>query len=89
MGPNEVRRKLLALLTDIAPDIDPSSVDPARNFRDQFDFDSMDALHFATAISEAFGIEIAESDYQRLSSLHGAETFVQERALTATPAHPP
>jgi acyl carrier protein len=75
----DIRGKLLALLTDIAPDVEPASVDPARNFRDQFDFDSMDMLHFATAISEAFQIQIAESDYQRLLSLRGAETFVQER----------
>ncbi len=74
----DIRGKLLTLLTEIAPDVEPASVDPARNFRDQFDFDSMDTLHFATAISEAFQIPIAESDYQRLLSLRGAETFVQE-----------
>lgn len=83
-----IRGKLLALLTDIAPDVEPASVDPARNFRDQFDFDSMDTLHFATAISEAFQIQIAESDYQRLLSLRGAETFVQEQlAVAAQPKH--
>ena len=79
MEPQNIRVKLLALLTDIAPDVEPASVDPARNFRDQFDFDSMDTLHFATAISDAFQIQIAESDYQRLLSLRGAETFVQEQ----------
>jgi acyl carrier protein len=79
----DIRGKLLTLLTDIAPDVEPASVDPARNFRDQFDFDSMDALHFASAISEAFQIQIAESDYQQLLSLRGAETFVQARLAGA------
>ena len=79
MAPDEIRTKLLTLLTSIAPDIEPASVDPARDLREQFDFDSMDALHFAGAVSEAFGIEIAETDYPRLANLRSAGEFVQSR----------
>ena len=71
--------KILALLTRIAPDIEPGSVDPDLALRDQFDFDSMDALHFATAISETFGIEVAQSDYPKLASVRGATDFVKAR----------
>ena len=71
--------QILALLTRVAPDIDPASVDPEQALRDQFDFDSMDALHFAAAISEAFGIEVAQSDSPKLASLRGATDFVKER----------
>ena len=79
MDPNEIRTKLLSLLTTVAPDIEPESVEPERALRDQFDFDSMDALHFATAVSEAFGIEIAETEYPKLASLRAAGEFVQQR----------
>jgi len=79
MDPNAIQAKLLALLTDVAPDIDPENVDPSKNLRDQFDFDSMDALHFATAVSEAFAIDIAETDYPRLASLQGAQRYIGER----------
>ncbi len=79
MDLNTIRARLLLLLTDIAPDIAPGSIDPERDLRDQFDFDSMDALHFAGAVSEAFGIEIAETDYPRLASLRSAGEFVQSR----------
>ena len=79
MDPNQLQTKLITLLTSVAPDIEPESVDPGRDLRDQFDFDSMDALHFATAVSEAFGIEIAETEYPRLASLRAAAEFVQER----------
>lgn len=82
MDPNEIRTKLLSLLTSVAPDIEPKSVDPERDLRDQFDFDSMDALHFATAVSETFGIKIAETEYHRLASLRAAADFVQERVGT-------
>ena len=75
----EIRAKLLGLLITIAPDIEPESVDPERDLRDQFDFDSMDALHFASAISEAFGIEIAQAEYPKLTSLRGASDFVRAK----------
>ena len=84
MAANDTRDKLLALLVEIAPDITPESVDPERDLRDQFDFDSMDALHFATAISESFGIDIAETDYPRLANLRDAEAFVRERVHAPT-----
>lgn len=77
MQTEEIRSRLLALLIRIAPDIEPQSVDPERNFRDQFDFDSMDALHFVQAVSEAFGIDIAEANYPQLASLSGAAALVQ------------
>ena len=77
METKDINAKLLALLTAIAPDVDPASVDPKLEFRDQFDFDSMDALHFATAISDEFKSEIAETDYPQLLSLQGAGQFIQ------------
>lgn len=79
MDPAEIQTKLLSLLTTVAPDIEPQSVDPERNLRDQFDFDSMDVLHFAAAVSEAFHIEIAETEYPELASLRAAGNFVQAR----------
>ena len=79
MDMQDIQAKLLALLTEIAPDVEPAAVDPARNFRDQFDFDSMDTLHFAAAVSATFAIEVAESDYQQLASLRSAGEFVQAR----------
>ncbi len=85
MEPSEIRSKLLTLLTDIAPDVDPGSVNADRDLRDQFDFDSMDTLHFATAISDAFGIEVAQTDYPSLASLRGAGEFVQNK-LARLPA---
>ena len=84
MQPDEIRSQLLALLTTIAPDIEPQSVDPERNFRDQFDFDSMDALHFVQGVSEAFGIDIAEADYPQLASLNGALALVRARLPVKT-----
>jgi acyl carrier protein len=80
----EVSARLLALLVDVAPDIDPASVLPDRPLRDQFDFDSMDTLHFATAVGREFGIEVAEAEYTELASLAKARAYV-ERKLASRP----
>ncbi len=79
MEMNDIRAKLLELLTAIAPDVEAQTVEPQRPFRDQFDFDSMDALHFATGVSEAFHIDIPERDYASLASLDDAAQFVSNR----------
>ncbi|HKZ72764.1 MAG TPA: phosphopantetheine-binding protein [Steroidobacteraceae bacterium] len=77
MESTDISARVLALLTDVAPDIDPASIVPDRNLRDQFDFDSMDTLHFATAISHEFGIDIAEQDYVQLAGLASACDYVR------------
>jgi acyl carrier protein len=79
MDSNEIQTKLLTLLMGVAPDIEPKSVDPERGFRDQFDFDSMDVLHFAAAVSEAYGIEMAETEYPKLLSIKSAAELVAQK----------
>ena len=79
MQTSDVSQRLLALLTDVAPDIDPASVVPDRLLRDQFDFDSMDTLHFATAVSREFGIDVAEAEYTELASLAKASAYVERK----------
>jgi acyl carrier protein len=69
--------RILALLVEVAPDVDPASVRPAEDFRDQFDFDSMDLFSFATAIHSSFGIDIPERDYRHLAGLEKCSTYVQ------------
>ena len=69
MTRDELASRLLALLTEIAPDVDPATVIPGVDFRDQFDFDSMDTLNFAVAIHRDLGVDVPEAEYSRLASL--------------------
>lgn len=75
--------RILALLVEVAPDIDPASVRPERDFRDQFDFDSMDLFSLAAAIHETFGIDIPERDYRQLASLAKCTAYVQRKVPNA------
>ena len=76
----ELKAKILALLTDVAPDVDPTSVQANVDFRDQFDFDSMDTLNFAIGLHKAFNIEIPETDYPKLASLSKCMEYVGAHA---------
>lgn len=80
MNSEDLKVKILALLTDIAPDIDPATIEPGIDFRQQFDFDSMDQLDFAIALHKAFGLDIPEADYPQLASLAKCIAYVEAKA---------
>lgn len=78
MSDEDLRKTVLKVLTEVAPDIDPDTVEPETNFRDQFDFDSMDFLNFAIGLHKATGVDIPETDYPRLSNLNSSISYLQE-----------
>jgi acyl carrier protein len=79
MDRQELTRRVLALLTEIAPDVDAAQVLPAVNFRDQFDFDSMDTLNFAIALQRDLGVDVPEADYAQLASLDKCVAYLGGR----------
>ena len=79
MKDEDLRRTVLDVLTEVAPEVDRETVEPETNFRDQFDFDSMDFLKFAIGLQKATGIEIPETDYPRLSNLNGSIRYLKQR----------
>jgi acyl carrier protein len=54
-------------------------LDPAADFRDQLDIDSMDFLTFVITLHESTGIEIPERDYPKLSSLDRCVAYLGSR----------
>ena len=79
MNREQLARRVLELLTAIAPDVEADSVIPGVAFRDQFDFDSMDTLNFAIALHRELGIEVPEAEYARLASLDKCVAYLQEK----------
>jgi acyl carrier protein len=69
MTRDELEARLVELLTGVAPDVDPATLLPGVDFREQFDFDSMDTLNFAIAIHQSLGVNVPETDYAKLASL--------------------
>ena len=76
MTPDDLRATTLAVLGHIAPEADLSALDPARNFRDQIEIDSVDYLNFVLALEQRLGVRIPELHYPRLSSLNGCVAYL-------------
>lgn len=68
---------VLAVLTEIAPELDLSGINPELSFRDQFEVDSVDFLNFVLALEKRLGRKIPEVDYPKLSSLKGCLSYLQ------------
>jgi acyl carrier protein len=79
MNRDQLAAHVVALVTGIAPDVDPASVIPGIDFRDQFDFDSMDTLNFAIALHRDLGVDVPEADYSRLASIDKCVAYLAER----------
>jgi acyl carrier protein len=79
MKREELSAKLLELVTGIAPDVDPATVIPGIDFRDQFDFDSMDTLNLAIELHRQFGVDVPEADYSRLASLDKCVAYLADK----------
>ena len=75
----ELARRVLSLVTGIAPDVDAATVIPGIDFRDQFDFDSMDTLNFAIALHRELGVDVPETEYAQLASLDKCVAYLLPR----------
>lgn len=74
-----LRDTVINALTGVAPDIDPTALDPSRPIRDQFDFDSMDYLNFVTALHQQTGVNVPELDYPKLATVDGCVRYLAAR----------
>lgn len=78
MKADDIRTRVLEILTAIAPEADPNRIEGAAPFREQFAFDSVDFLSFAIKLQESFGLKIPESDYPLLSTLDGCLEYIRK-----------
>jgi len=74
--PEEVKKIVLAIIADIAPDEDLSNVKPSVRLRDQLELDSMDFLDIVMELRKKYGIEVPEADYPKLASLDSCAEYL-------------
>lgn len=75
----DVRAVVQEELNNIAPEINLATIDPAADLRETLDIDSMDFLHFITAIHHRLGVDIPELDYPKLITLNGAIAYLKAK----------
>jgi acyl carrier protein len=86
MNPDQIRATVLAELSEVAPELEPQSLDPKAELRDQLDLDSMDFLNFVLGLHKALGVDIPEADYRKLATLDSCVAYLS--AKVAAPAAP-
>lgn len=87
MTKQEVRKAILSILSDIAPDEDFGVLKDEEKLRDQFNLDSMDFLDIVMELRKRFNIEVPEKDYERLVSMSSCieylQPFLKDRQLVS------
>jgi acyl carrier protein len=71
--------RVLKVLTEVAPDIDPSTLQLDMDLRDQLDFDSMDTLSLAIGLKRELGVDIPDRDFKRLANIKDCLAYLQLR----------
>jgi acyl carrier protein len=77
MSAIDIRAVVLEELSNIAPDVDMSTIDPSADLREALDIDSMDFLNFITAIDKRLDVNVPELDYPKLTTLAGAIAYLE------------
>ena len=70
---------ILRLLGDLAPEIDPTTIDLDRALRDQVELDSMDVLDLMEAVAAATGVEVPERHYPLVQSVAQLAAYTDAR----------
>lgn len=74
--PRVDRQIVIDALVAVAPDVDPTTVEPDEDLWYALELDSMDQLRVMTEIGERTGLEIPESDFPGLLSLDDLAAYV-------------
>lgn len=78
MNEATIRATILEILSEIAPDTDPSTLSDTDQLRVELGIDSFDALQFIIQLDERLGIEIPEEDYNRTGSIADILEYIRE-----------
>ena len=81
MNDDLARQVVVEAITTVAPDTDPTTVDPDEDIWYALDLDSMDQLNVMTGISERTGLQIPEIDYPKLRTLSGMTAYLTAESL--------
>lgn len=79
MNEEEIKKIIFQLLKQIAPDTEPSALQPDENIRETLNIDSFDSLQFIVALNEKLGIEIPEQDYGKITTLKALVSYIMDK----------
>lgn len=59
--------------------VDVARITPEARFREDLEADSLDLVELIMAFEEKFGAEISDEDAQKITTVGGAVTYIDER----------
>lgn len=78
---DDVKKIVIDIIAEIAPDEDTSDLKDDVRLRDQLDLDSMDFLDIVMELRKKHGIEVPEEDYPKLASLDSCAEYLTPKFL--------
>jgi acyl carrier protein len=76
---DEIRAKVIGVLRDVAPEIDPAPLAPRASLRDTLDLDSVDFMNVMVGLHAALGVDVPGADYARLDTLDACVDYLAAR----------
>jgi acyl carrier protein len=76
MTREEIARTVVEALAQVAPDADIAGLAPDADLREALDIDSVDFLNFVIRLHERLGVDVPETDYDRLRTLDAAADYL-------------
>jgi len=77
---SDLRTAVLELLARVAPESDPSAIDPDGSIQEQLDIDSIDFLNFIMSVHERTGIDVPERDYTKIATINDCVRYLLAKA---------
>ncbi|MEX1100011.1 MAG: acyl carrier protein [Bacteriovoracaceae bacterium] len=76
MSADEVKKVVIDIITDVAPDEEVGDINPDQSLRDQLDLDSMDFLDIVMELRKRHKVEVPSEDYPRLATLNSCVEYL-------------
>lgn len=76
MEKTDIRKIIIDIIAEIAPDEDLSNLKDDVRLRDQLELDSMDFLDIVMELRKQHNIEVPEADYSHLESLQSCVDYL-------------
>jgi acyl carrier protein len=81
VSPEDIRKVIIDILNDIAPDEDLSDLKDEIDFREQLELDSMDFLDIVMELRKRHSVNVPEEDYGQLASMHSTVTYLTPKMV--------
>ena len=75
----EVYQIILAQLRGLAPEAELADLRPHDDIRETLEIDAFDFLNVLIALNKEVGVEVPESDYDKVSTLEALTSYVLAR----------